>query len=66
MLHAIFHIQDVSVVVHRPQEEAVDGYVEGVVSLHLRHLYHFVQLTHTVLQLIYFNFSHKGKVKLCY
>lgn len=33
MLHAIFHIQDVSVVVHRPQEEAVDGYVEGVVSL---------------------------------
>lgn len=44
MVQPIFYIQDawggVSVavivvkgVVHRPQEEAVDGYVEGVVSL---------------------------------
>lgn len=64
MLQATFHIQDVSVDVHRSTEEAVDGYVEGIVSLplsSLHHRYHFVQLTHTVLQLVYFNFSQREK-----
>lgn len=63
MLQAIFHIQDVSVAVHRPQEEAVDGYVEGVVSLQSASP---LCTTHTTLQLVNFNISHKRRVKLCY
>lgn len=74
ILQSIFHTQDdwgdvsvavvvVNGVVHRPHQEAVDGYVEGVVSLQSASP---LCTTHTTLQLVNFNISHKRRVKLCY
>lgn len=74
ILQCIFHTQDdwgdvsvavivVNGVVHRPHQEAFDGYVEGVVSLQSASP---LCTTHTTLQLVNFNISHKRRVKLCY